>query len=364
MSCCRRSSWLAGVILVGSGCVGTVLRADDKPNPELKSESKAEVRVIAVASPGKHWIGIHATPISDEALKSQLGLQKNRLIVVQVVPDSPAAKAGVKQHDILEKLGDQDLATMTDLIKVVNDNGDKELKLQVLRGGKTTTLVIQPAERPADSQIGAISENALQGLRLYFDDKEVDDGKGGKYIYRKFGPAIAEAKAFAFAHGGEPFPNGLSLSVSKENDQPAKIVAKKDGKTYEATEDKLGELPADIRTQVERLLSKPHAIAFSTGDLKNLHVDGAKIQAEVKKAVEAAKKQAGELRERHEGDGNTVRQRLEVRRVEGGPLDELRKEVDALRKEVQKLKGDDKKDSNDESEKNDENDKNDKNSSN
>src|SRR6185503_19684032 len=101
-------------------------------------EIKAEVKVIAIASPGTHWIGIHATPVGDEALKSQLDLKEDRLIVVQIVPDSPAAKAGVKQHDILIKFGDRNLATLEDLVKAVNDNGEKESKLEVLRSGKNT----------------------------------------------------------------------------------------------------------------------------------------------------------------------------------------------------------------------------------
>jgi hypothetical protein len=302
-------------------------RRDEPAAQEEKKDIRANIEVIAVAAPGKHWIGIHAVPVSDEALKSQLNLKQDRLIVVQVVPDSPSAKAGVKQHDILIRFADKELSTLEDLIKAVNDNGDKEVQLEVLRGGKSSTLTIQPSERPADGEIAITRTTMPQNLRAFIEEAQGEGDGKGKYTLRMFGPGIAAARAFAIGHA-EAFPNGLSLSVTKENDQPAKIVAKKDGKTYETTEDKLADLPADIRSHVERLFAKPHTMAFSLSDLKDLDVDGAKIHAEVRKAVESAKKQAEE--------GQT--RRVEVRRIEGGPLDELRKEVDALRKEIEKLK--------------------------
>src|SRR5690242_15061928 len=122
-----RISWWAGLGLASALCVGTILHADDdkpakaadKPEakaeakaeakPEAKAEHKSEIRVVAIPSAGKHWIGIFASPVDDEALRSQLGLKGDRLIVVRVAPESPSAKAGVKQHDILIKFGDKEI---------------------------------------------------------------------------------------------------------------------------------------------------------------------------------------------------------------------------------------------------------------
>ena len=52
------------------------------------------------------------------------------------------------------------------------------------------------------------------------------------------------------------FPSDTSLMITKEGDQPAHIVVKKDGKKFEATEDKLDELPDDVRRLVAPLLGK------------------------------------------------------------------------------------------------------------
>lgn len=336
------AAFLAGMLGLGL-TVADDKPAADKPDQEKKEQPAREVirRVVtAVSTVGTHWIGVHAIPVSDEALKSQLNL-KDRLIVVHVLPDSPSDKGGVKQHDILLKFGDKELHSLEDLVKAVGENGDKEAKLLVLRGGKEQTLTIVPAERPSEDVVAKIQEAHPQDLRVWLEHAiKVPTDEHGRYVLRMLGPGVA-AGAFAKAAA---FPDGLSISVSKENDQPAKIVAKKDGKTYEATGDKLDDLPDDIRVHVERLLHAPQALTW-TGDAWKtiLQNQDPKTAESVKKAIETARKnaadQANEARSRVDEQNKAVRHRIELQRVEGGPLESLRKEVEALRKDLEKLKG-------------------------
>jgi hypothetical protein len=333
--------------LLGAVAVGSAAFADDdKPADEKSAADKpaetkrTEVRVVAIPNVGKHWIGVHAMPVTDEALKSQLNLQ-DRLIVVQVLPDSPAAKAGVQQHDILLKIGDGDVHTIEDLIKGVSESGEKEIKLLLLRGGKEQAISVKPAERPSDEAVARIHERVIgpEDLRVWLGEhgKVETDGQG-RFTLRMLGPGITAAQALGKT---AEFPNGLSISVSKENDQPAKIVAKKDGKTYETTEDKLGELPEDIRGHVERLLHARQPIRWSSDAWKK-HEGKAAVEEEVKKAIESAKKQALEQRARAENEAKAVQRRIEIHRSEAGAVETLRKELEALKKEVENLKGSEK----------------------
>ena len=76
------------------------------------------------------------------------------------------------------------------------------------------------------------------------------------------------------------FPSDTSLMITKEGDQPAHIVVKKDGKKFEATEDKLDELPDDVRRLVAPLLGKQFGSA-----------DGVKIQSRIElRKTETSKK--------------------------------------------------------------------------
>jgi hypothetical protein len=48
----------------------------------------------------------------------------------------------------------------------------------------------------------------------------------------------------------------MSVVISKEGDQPAKIVVKRGDDKWELTEKELNKLPADIRPHVERMLGR------------------------------------------------------------------------------------------------------------
>ncbi len=83
------------------------------------------------------------------SLGAQLGLQEGFGIVVEeVVPDSPAAAAGVQRYDVLKLLNDQQLTDPNQLAALVRSAGkDKEVSLTVLRKGQEQKLTLKIGER-------------------------------------------------------------------------------------------------------------------------------------------------------------------------------------------------------------------------
>src|SRR5262249_3326690 len=67
----------------------------------------------------------------------------------QVVEDSPAAKAGLKQYDVLLACQDQPLAGIADLAKIIDERKETLLALRLIRGGKRIIIEITPQRRPA-----------------------------------------------------------------------------------------------------------------------------------------------------------------------------------------------------------------------
>ena len=53
-----------------------------------------------------------------------------------------------------------------------------------------------------------------------------------------------------------PLPPNMSIGISKEGDQPAKIAVKRGDEKWEVTEKELDKLPADVRPHVERMLGR------------------------------------------------------------------------------------------------------------
>lgn len=119
------------------------------------------------------WLGV-TTDEPDAVVRAQLGLNKGfGLLVNDVVPNSPAAAAGVKQYDILQKIDDQLIVNREQLTTLIRSHkvGD-EVKLGVIHAAKPQTISIKLAEHefPAEAQ-GPINaeqtiliENGLRGV--------------------------------------------------------------------------------------------------------------------------------------------------------------------------------------------------------
>lgn len=100
-----------------------------------------------------YWIGIDGTPV-DDAFRSQLELPEGQgLLINQVVDDSPAAKAGLKQHDILISCHDASIAQIGDLAKILDEKKGTLLPLKLVRAGKRMIIEVTPQRRPP-SQTG------------------------------------------------------------------------------------------------------------------------------------------------------------------------------------------------------------------
>ncbi|MGD9647096.1 MAG: PDZ domain-containing protein, partial [Pirellulales bacterium] len=105
---------------------------------------------------GRHWIGLSCYP-ADETLRNQLKLGENEGLVVEaVVPEGPAAQAGIEAGDVLLKAGDKPLGDVPDLVKAIVDAGDKPLSLSVLQAGESKTIEVTPALRDVEVGLPAL----------------------------------------------------------------------------------------------------------------------------------------------------------------------------------------------------------------
>jgi serine protease Do len=86
-------------------------------------------------------LGVEARPMSPE-LKDRLKVDTDAgVVVTEVIPDSPAAKAGFKRDDVITAVDGKLVKTSTDLRDAVLKAGaGKEIALQVLRGKEKLTL--------------------------------------------------------------------------------------------------------------------------------------------------------------------------------------------------------------------------------
>jgi C-terminal processing protease CtpA/Prc len=178
--------------------------AKDKADAAEKQAAEAEVRVIELngANPGdvielnvtgdggvqqkikqlrarvlrdmadqKYRIGVACrTEMAEDGSKIEKPAGDEGLIVESVFPDSPAAKAGVKEGDILLKIDEKELVDIDQLMKAVQEAGkeDKELSIAIARGEEKLTLKVKPAEiKDLDRVVENIELNMPSGGWLF-----------------------------------------------------------------------------------------------------------------------------------------------------------------------------------------------------
>lgn len=197
------------------------------------------------------WIGVLGGPVSEE-LRSHLELPADRGILVQeVVDDSPADQAGIKQYDILLRAGGDELKGMEDLVKHVVQAGETEgkIELELIRHGRQETAQIQPEKRPE-----RLAANVGPGAGLRQFNFQMPEGEG-PFQFRNFGPDVLLGQPFG-AGAGQNLPNGVAITMKREGDKPAEITVKRGDETWTVVADdpqSLEQLPEDLRPLVENM---------------------------------------------------------------------------------------------------------------
>ena len=121
------------------------------------------------------FLGISTSPVT-AALREQLKLSKGiGLVVDHVEPDSPAAKAGLKQYDILQKLNDQMLINTHQLsVLVRNQKAGDEVKVSYIREGKSAEAKVTLAEK----DLPPLNDNNPWGATPEMFAPQIIDGVG------------------------------------------------------------------------------------------------------------------------------------------------------------------------------------------
>jgi serine protease Do len=108
--------------------------------------------LIAHGTVKRPWIGLGLGTLTP-ALTKALRLPDNTegILVSQVLPDSPSAKAGLKQGDVIQRLEGKRLTDPKVLQDTVRNRPiNTPLNLQILRDGQLIGITLQTALMPAD----------------------------------------------------------------------------------------------------------------------------------------------------------------------------------------------------------------------
>jgi serine protease Do len=95
------------------------------------------------------WLGVKMQPLTDD-LARNLDLGDTRgALVNDVVPESPAATAGVTPYDVIVQWNDRAISNENDLrYLVASASVGEQVRMEVVRSGKRTKLAVTVGQRP------------------------------------------------------------------------------------------------------------------------------------------------------------------------------------------------------------------------
>jgi serine protease Do len=97
------------------------------------------------------WLGVGIQEITPELAKSFNLSKPEGVLVSQIEPDSPAAKAGLRPEDVILEYNGKETKTRRDLSMAVADTKvGVPAKLKISRGGRTMNLDVAIGERPVE----------------------------------------------------------------------------------------------------------------------------------------------------------------------------------------------------------------------
>ncbi|NMB25071.1 MAG: PDZ domain-containing protein, partial [Firmicutes bacterium] len=97
------------------------------------------------------WVGVYFNDITPEVARYFKLRDSKGVILVEIIPDSPAEKAGLATYDIIRKVGDKDIDTADDFSQAIKETepGDTVMFV-VTRQGSTTLIPVEIGNRPEE----------------------------------------------------------------------------------------------------------------------------------------------------------------------------------------------------------------------
>ncbi|HEV3255688.1 MAG TPA: PDZ domain-containing protein [Gemmataceae bacterium] len=97
------------------------------------------------------FLGVQTMPLT-QAARDRLGIKADRgVVVTDVVPDTPAAKAGLKRGDVITSVNGKDISDPGQLRQAVEDAGvGKTVTIKTERGKETKEFKAELEETPGD----------------------------------------------------------------------------------------------------------------------------------------------------------------------------------------------------------------------
>jgi S1-C subfamily serine protease len=167
-------------LLAGALALAAQVRDEGRKTtaPPGANPAAAPNKGVADKQPGQRrnrvYLGVYTMPVEDMANSARRRLKlkdTEGVVVIEVMPDSPADEAGLQQGDVITHVNGKKADDEEELSKDLNQLGaGKPVKLAVIRDGKKQEITAKLKEVPAhvahEEVAGMCQDNAQRIERL------------------------------------------------------------------------------------------------------------------------------------------------------------------------------------------------------
>jgi len=259
--------------------IGPLYLPRDRSRDQTLLTDPSQMERLAPVS--EYWIGVQCAEVVP-ALRYHLNLdEQTGMLVEQIVPESPAAKCGVEQYDVILAVNGKPVKAIEDIIKAVEEVKDGELTMSAIRKGKPTELKVTPEKRPDSAKIpampprqrmfrsiepGVIIEEEMtpgsnqipDGLRQMMEQmqQQMEEQmrnfpESGRFRIESMPglPGLGQMQIF----GGPAASNTIQISIEPaRGDVEATLTVKKNGQTWSVSQ--FSDLPESVQKDVAEVL--------------------------------------------------------------------------------------------------------------
>jgi serine protease Do len=144
-------------LVVASAAPGQKEKEKDKEKEKAESKLKDKTWVVSGEMPqvftlsgfsDRGYLGVFLEEVTPERAK-EMGLSEERgAIIMKVVKDSPAEKAGLKENDVVVSYNGRRIDTMSEFQRLLSETpADRTVTIEVIRGGSRQNLTATLSKR-------------------------------------------------------------------------------------------------------------------------------------------------------------------------------------------------------------------------
>src|SRR6266851_2662817 len=118
-----------------------VVIEQDPGQIEVQPKIETDGMNIVIGDDGSSWLGVETHEVTSDKAK-ELKLSAERGVVLgKIVPDSPAAKAGLKENDVVMEINGQRVESAAQFRRMIHEiPAGRSIQLTVWRDGRTQTI--------------------------------------------------------------------------------------------------------------------------------------------------------------------------------------------------------------------------------